>query len=123
MSDEVHRDAQDAWKAGASGGGDRSAAVRVVARDIGRFRFKGVETSYRIIGLTPAALQARQSHIPSRPPAGKSRMLRSGKGRIGESRVHLPDARALVARHQVGMEPFDRPHSLQLNPRRSIFLQ
>lgn len=123
MSDEVHRDAQDAWKAGASGGGDRSAAVRVVARDIGRFRFKGVETSYRIIELTPAALQARQSHIPSRPPAGKSRMLRSGKGRIGESRVHLPDARALVARHQVGMEPFDRPHSLQLNPRKSIFMQ
>ena len=123
MSDDVHRDAQEAWSAGARGGDDRPMAVRVVARDIGRFRFKGVETSYRIVELTPAALQARQSHIPSRPPAGKSRMLRTGKGRIGESRVHLPDARALVAQHQVGMEPFDRPDSLQVKPRKSLFLQ
>ena len=121
VSDDVHRDAREAWNAGARGGGDQPVAERVVIRDIGRFRFKGVETSYRIIEMIPAALQARQRHVPGRPPAGKSIMVRSGKGQIGESLVHLPDARALVARHQVGMPPLDRPDSL--TRRMSLFLQ
>ena len=92
-------------------------AVRVVARDIGRFKFKGVQSSYRLIEMMPAALQKRKQHTPSRPPAGKWNMLRNGKGQVGEYTVNLPNAQALVEEYSVGMEQVDRVVTLGVKSR------
>ena len=64
--------------------------MRVVAKDIGKFRLKGVTTSYRLINVGPSTLARREQYLPKRPKAGKSVRLKKGRGVVATLTIEAP---------------------------------
>ena len=65
-------------------------AMRIVAKDIGKFRLKGVTTTYRLINVGPRTLARREQYLPKRPKAGKSVRLKKGRGVVANLTIEAP---------------------------------